>query len=102
MQHVHKYDLKVLGVWPVAKRKGLRCASRTIYERTVVKLSRLLQQAQGRGTGGDEGAAQFVGANLRELTILSEPYEPPPPPGGDAGTLARAPATLLPPARAGA
>ena len=151
--HVHRYDLWLMGVWPVAKRKvrgcsavqmvrgrptfeaevaaarqrwcwggaqctpavtslvrfaaakplahfnpaetlhcfappthppaqGMRCGSRPIYERMVVKLSRLLQK--GRGEGGDEEPAQdpglrrFAGADLTSLTILSQPYAPPP------------------------
>lgn len=60
----------------------MRCGSRPIYERMVVKLSRLLQK--GRGEGGDEEPAQdpglrrFAGADLTSLTILSQPYAPPP------------------------
>lgn len=87
--HVHRYDLWVMGVWPVQKRKGMRCGSRAIYERMVVKLSRLLQK--GRGEGGDDEAAidpglrRFAGADLAGLTILSAPYAPPPPPGRPPG-----------------
>lgn len=96
---MHRYDLWVMGVWPVQKRKGLRCASRAIYERMVIKLSRLLQK--GRGEGGDEeeamdpGLRRFAGASLADLAILSRPYAPPPlalpaPPalGGEGGAAA--------------
>lgn len=99
LTHVHRYDLWVMGVWPVQKRKGLRCASRAIYERMVIKLSRLLQK--GRGEGGDEeeamdpGLRRFAGASLADLAILSRPYAPPPlalpaPPalGGEGGAAA--------------
>jgi hypothetical protein len=85
-----------MGVWPVQKRKGMRCGSRGIYERMVIKLSRLLQK--GRGEGGEEEAldaalARFAGADYRDLTILSAPYQlPPPPPGAPRGT----PLALLP------
>lgn len=76
LSHVHKYDLWLLGVWPVQKRKALRCGSRTVYERTVMKLSRLLQQGRA-GPTEEEGRQRFVGADMRELTILSAPYTPP-------------------------
>jgi hypothetical protein len=76
--HVHKYDLWVLGVWPVQKRKGLRCVSRTVYERTVAKLSRLLQQSKS-GHAEGEGERQFVAPTMAELTILNAPAPPPPP-----------------------
>ena len=85
LTHVHRYNLWLMGVWPVQKRKGMRCASRAIYERTVIKLSRLLQK--GRGEGGEEeeemeeGLRRFAGADLLGLTINSQPYIPPPPPG---------------------
>lgn len=90
-----------MGVWPVQKRKGLRCASRAIYERMVIKLSRLLQK--GRGEGGEEeealdpGLRRFAGASLADLAILSRPYQPPPLPppvapasGGEGGAAAGA------------
>lgn len=77
--HVRKYDLWLLGVWPVQKRKGLRCVSRTIYERTVAKLSRLLQQSKAGGGGEGDSAPRFEGADLPQLTILSAPYQPPGP-----------------------
>lgn len=98
LTHVHRYDLWLMGVWPVQKRKGLRCASRAIYERMVIKLSRLLQK--GRGDGGDEeeamdpGLRRFAGASLADLAILSRPYRPPPPAlpspaqGGEGGAAA--------------
>ena len=92
--HVHRYDLWLLGVWPVQKRKGMRCGSRAIYERMVVKLSRLLQRGRGEG-GDDEGALdpglrRFAGADLTSLTINSGPYVPPPagPGAGDKRPLA--------------
>jgi hypothetical protein len=76
LTHVHKYDLWVLGVWPVQKRKALRCGSRTVYERTVMKLSRLLQQGRV-GPTEEERRQRFIGADMRELTILSAPYSAP-------------------------
>lgn len=66
-----------MGVWPVQKRKGLRCVSRTIYERTVAKLSRLLQQSKAGAAVEGGGEREFVGADLQQLTILSAPYIPP-------------------------
>lgn len=99
--HVHRYDLWLMGVWPVAKRKGMRCGSRPIYERMVVKLSRLLQK--GRGEGGDEEQAQdpglrrFAGADLATLTILSQPYVAPPPPPPQGRQPLALPAPSLPP-----
>ena len=77
--HVHKYDLKIFGVWPVQKRKGLRCGSRAVYERTVLRLTKVQQAAQG-GLVVDEGGGNgdgFVGADMGELTILSAPYRRP-------------------------
>jgi hypothetical protein len=75
--HVHRYDLRVLGVWPVAKRKGMRCGSRAVYERTAARLTRVQQEVQGAGADEGAGAQAFVGANMAELTILSAPYRPP-------------------------
>ena len=80
--HVHKYDLKLFGVWPVQKRKGMRCGSRATYERTVLRLTKVQQAAQGAGGmlgGVEEGAAAGLrefgaGADMQELTILSAPY----------------------------
>lgn len=77
----------------------MRCGSRAIYERMVVKLSRLLQK--GRGEGGDDEQAQdpglrrFAGADLAGLTILSGPYAPPPPP--TSRRLLALPAPSMPP-----
>ena len=79
INHVHKYDLKIFGVWPVQKRKGLRCGSRATYERTILRLTKVQQAVQG-GVGVEEGASGvggFVGADMGELTILSAPYRPP-------------------------
>lgn len=88
LTHVHRYDLWVMGVWPVQKKKGLRCSSRAIYERMVIKLSRLLQKGRGEGMGDEAGMdprlRRFAGATLTDLTILSQPYLPPPPPPGAA------------------
>lgn len=77
--HVHKYDLKIFGVWPVQKRKGLRCGSRAVYERTVLRLTKVQQAAQGGTFVEDGGSAGegFVGADMGELTILSGPYRRP-------------------------
>ena len=77
--HVHRYDLKVFGVWPVQKRKGLRCGSRAAYERTILRLTKVQQAMQGGGAVVEEGSAggEFVGANMEELTILSAPYRSP-------------------------
>ncbi len=77
--HVHKYDLKLLGVWPVQKRKGMRCGSRATYERTVLRLTKEQQALQSGGgvVGDDDAGNRFVGANIDELTILSAPYRPP-------------------------
>lgn len=84
-----------MGVWPVQKKKGMRCATRAIYERMVIKLSRLLQK--GRGEGGEEdaadaGLARFAGADLADLTILSSPYAEP-----AAGSRPGVPLALMPP-----
>ncbi len=79
----------------------MRCGSRPIYERMVVKLSRLLQK--GRGEGGDEEPAQdpglrrFAGADLTSLTILSQPYVPPPPAPAQGRQPLALPAPSLPP-----
>lgn len=77
--HVHKYDLKILGVWPVQKRKGMRCGSRATYERTVLRLTKEQQASQSGGgvAGEDDAGNKFVGADIDELTILSAPYRPP-------------------------
>lgn len=83
LTHVHRYDLWVLGVWPVAGRRRMRCASRMIYEQTVSKLSRLLQASKAgkspASLGWDDSDAQLQ-ARTADLTILSAPYAPPPPP----------------------
>lgn len=79
----------------------MRCGSRPIYERMVVKLSRLLQK--GRGEGGDAEAAQdpglrrFAGADLTSLTILSQPYAPPPAAAHQGRQPLALPAPSLPP-----
>jgi hypothetical protein len=73
--HVHKYDLWLLGVWPLTKRKTLRCGSRATYERTIMKLSKLLQRGRGEGGEGSADQGQFVGANMPALTIFSAPYQ---------------------------
>ena len=78
--HVHRYDLRLLGVWPVQKRKGLRCGSRALYERTVLRLTRVQQEVQGGAVDDGRGGSLFVGANMADLTILSAPYRAPPPP----------------------
>ena len=98
LTHVHRYDLWLLGVWPVGKRKGMRCGSRAIYERMVARLSRLLQRGRGEGLG-DEAAVdpalrRFAGADLAGLTILSGPYAPPPPPPPPPGHGHAAPLAL--------
>ena len=87
--HVHKYDLKLLGVWPVQKRKGMRCGSRATYERTVLRLTKEQQALQSGGGAAGEGAAAngFVPANIEELTIVSAPYRPPARAAGSAQTL---------------
>jgi hypothetical protein len=92
---VHRYSLWLMGVWPVQKRKGMRCGSRPVYERVVAKLSRLLQR--GRGEGGEEEAvdaalSRYAGADYADLTILSGPYLPP------HGGQGRAPLALPAPA----
>eukprot|EP00887_Chlorella_sp_A99_P007742 scaffold20.g7742.t1 len=84
--HVHRYNLWVMGVWPVQKQKGLRCASRLIYERIIAKLNRLLQQHAARGgeVVGRDAPHRFAEGGLGDLTILSGPYAPPPQPAGGA------------------
>ncbi|KAL6785838.1 hypothetical protein ACKKBG_A00370 [Auxenochlorella protothecoides x Auxenochlorella symbiontica] len=96
LTHVHRYDLWLLGVWPVAARKKMRCGSRSVYEHTVAKLSRLLQAAKaggGRLGWGDREDALRGGA--AQLTILSAPYHPP-----EAGAVAAGAQRPAPPADA--
>lgn len=76
--HIRKYDLKFLGVWPVQKRKSLRCAGRGSYEQTLARLTLVQQSAQGisgfiNASGGD---SNFIAPSLEDLTILSKPYIP--------------------------
>lgn len=76
--HVHRYDLWLLGVWPVAGRKRMRASSRMVYEQTVSKLSRLLQAAKaGRARDAWTTQALTLGAGVQDLTILSAPYRAP-------------------------
>jgi len=77
INHVHKYDLKIFGVWPVQKRKGLRCGSRTMYERTILRLTKVQQAVQSGGVLEETHRKAFDGANMAELTIISAPYVPP-------------------------
>lgn len=81
ISHVHRYDLKMFGVWPVQKRKGLRCSTRPLHERTVLRLTRMQQEGtsgeakkNGLYVGGRGGKGVFEGAGVAELTILSAPY----------------------------
>ena len=88
ISHVHRYDLKLLGVWPVQKRKGLRCGSRMMYERTVLRLTKVQQEVQSGGGVEDTGPKnEFEGANMADLTIISAPYVAP---GAAAGGTAAA------------
>jgi len=74
--HIKRYDLKLLGVWPVQKKKSLRCGSRVVYEKTVLRLTKVQQAVQGAGEGAEERekGEGFVGPELNELTIMSQPY----------------------------
>lgn len=74
--HVRKYDLKVLGVWPVQMRKALRCENRSGFDRTVLRLTKVQQAAQA-GQSLDEGRHKYTVPKLRDLTVLSNPYKPP-------------------------
>lgn len=77
---VHRYDLWILGVWPVAARRRMRCGSRMVYEQTVSKLSRMLQASKaGRNPAnlGWEDSDAELQARTADLTILSAPYVPP-------------------------
>ena len=74
---MHRYDLWVLGVWPLQRKVGLRASSRPAYERAVARLSRVLQQAKAGERGGGEPAPAFAGAGVEQLAILNAPYCPP-------------------------
>lgn len=73
INHVHKYDLKVLGVWPVQKRKGLRCDTRSIFEKTILRLTKV-QQAVQSGTLLDDARKRFNPSTIQDLTTFSSPY----------------------------
>ena len=81
LTHVRKYDLKVFGVWPVQKRKGLRCSGRSSYERTIARLSQVQQSVQSGGGFDDAlgSGVTYVPPSMEDLTILSRPYVPLPP-----------------------
>jgi hypothetical protein len=85
LTHIRRYDLWILGVWPVQRRKSFKCGSRAIYERTVLKLTSV--QQMDRTGGGEGGGIAFRATGLDQLTILSAPYEAP---GSRMGTV-RAP-----------
>ena len=74
--HVRKYDLKVFGVWPVQMRKGLRCENRSLFDRTVLRLTKVQQAAQ-TGRPIDDGGKKYRVPQVHELTVLSNPYTPP-------------------------
>jgi hypothetical protein len=71
--HVRKYDLKIFGVWPVQMRKALRCENRSLFDRTVLRLTKV-QQAVQAGRSLDEGGQKFVTPVVKDLTVLSRPY----------------------------
>lgn len=74
--HVRKYDLKIFGVWPVQMRKALRCENRSVFDRTVLRLTKVQQAAQA-GKSLDEGGLKYSVPTLNDLTVLSSPYKPP-------------------------
>lgn len=74
--HVRKFDLKVFGVWPVQMKKGLRCENRSLFDRTVLRLTKVQQAAQ-TGRPIDDGGKKYRVPNVDELTVLSKPYKPP-------------------------
>lgn len=73
ISHVHKYNLRALGVWPVQMRKGLRCETRGLFEKTVLKLTKMQQAAQS-GENVDEAKHKFKPSQIQDLTVLSLPY----------------------------
>lgn len=75
--HVRKFDLKVFGVWPVQMRKGLRCENRSLFDRTVLRLTKVQQAAQ-TGRPIDDGGKKYRVPKVDELTVLSKPYHRPP------------------------
>ena len=74
--HVRKFDLKVFGVWPIQMRKGLRCENRSLFDRTVLRLTKVQQAAQ-TGRPIDDGGKKYRVPQVHELTVLSNPYKPP-------------------------
>jgi len=77
INHVHRYNLKIFGVWPVKKRKGLRAGPRAMYERTILRLTKVQQAVQSGGALEEAQRKAFEGTNMTELTILSAPYVAP-------------------------
>ena len=74
--HVRKFDLKVFGVWPVQMRKALRCENRSVFDRAVLKLTKVQQAAQA-GRPLDEGGLKFITPRVKDLTVFNNPYKMP-------------------------
>jgi hypothetical protein len=57
-------------------KKGLRCENRSLFDRTVLRLTKVQQAAQ-TGRPIDDGGKKYRVPNVDELTVLSKPYKPP-------------------------
>ena len=77
LEHASKYDTKCLGVWTIPRRKVIKCGSRDLLDRVIVKVNRHMSSVNA----GTEPAFSnnFDTFRTADLSIYNAPYSAAPP-----------------------
>jgi hypothetical protein len=72
IEHASKYDTKCFGVWTIPKKKAIRCASRDLLERIIVKINRHMSLV--KACSEEQFANRFDPFQTADLSIYRAPY----------------------------
>lgn len=72
LEYAKKYNAKCFGVWTIPKKKGIRCGSRDLLERIIVKINRHLSRA--KASAEETFSNRFDPFRTTDLSIYRAPY----------------------------
>lgn len=72
LEYAKKYNAKCFGVWTIPKKKSIKCGSRDLLERIIVKINRHMSHA--KASSEETFLNKFDPFRTSDLSIYRVPY----------------------------
>lgn len=72
LEYAKKYNAKCFGIWTIPKKKSIKCGSRDLLERIIVKVNRHMSQA--KSSSNETFLNRFDPFKTSDLSIYRAPY----------------------------